>query len=243
MKLGGLIIAVTLIGSACADDDHSAITVLAASSLTDVFDDLIEEFNRTDSGAGVNVRLVLGGSSSLATQLEEGAPGDAVATADSVTMARIVAAERVVGEPRVFATNTLVIAVEAGNPLEIRSLNDIANDEILVALCAPQVPCGALSEQLLAANDVVIDPVTLEPNVRSVLTKVNLGEVDAGLVYRTDTNNSAVAVIEPAVAAQFTNDYPIATLTDNPLAEAFVDFILSAEAAEILTTAGFGPGQ
>ncbi len=229
-----------VITAACSSSGDATITVLAASSLTEVFDELIDEFNATAAGDGVKVSLVLGGSSSLATQLEEGAPGDVVATADTITMARIVATERVVDDVRVFATNSLVLAVEPGNPLGIHGLADLAKDNVLVALCAPQVPCGALTGRLLSAENLVIEPATLEPSVRAVLTKVDLGEVDAALVYRTDVNHSDVVVIEPERARQFTNDYPIAALSEDVASLAFVDFVLSSDAADILASAGFG---
>ncbi len=234
--------AVAVLATGCGAEGADTLTVLAASSLTDVFAEVIAAFEATDAGREVDVSLVLGGSSALATQLEEGAPGDVVATASPLTMDRVVAAGRVEGEPTVFARNSLVIAVEPGNPLGIAGLDDLATGGVLVAHCAPQVPCGSLATELLDASGVVLDPASLEPNVRSVLTKVALGEVDAGLVYRTDAA-ADVQVIEPPQARSFTTEYQIARLSDAPAAVAFVAFVQSETGRQILAEAGFAVAQ
>lgn len=238
-RLAVLAAAALAAGACSAGGGGDAITVLAASSLTDVFEEMIAAFEETDGARGVEVGLVLGGSSALATQLEEGAPGDVVATASPSTMERVVRAGRVRGEPVVFARNSLVIAVERSNPRGIDGLDDLRADGLLVARCAPQVPCGALADELLAAAGVDLQPASLEPNVRSVLTKVSLGEVDAGLVYRTDVTSAPVDAVEPRGARAFTTAYQIARLGDDPAAAAFVDFVLSAEGQAILAAAGF----
>ncbi len=238
-RLAVLAAAALAAGACSAGGGGDAITVLAASSLTDVFEEMIAAFEETDGARGVEVGLVLGGSSALATQLEEGAPGDVVATASPSTMERVVRAGRVRGEPVVFARNSLVIAVERSNPRGIDGLDDLRADGLLVARCAPQVPCGALADELLAAAGVDLQPASLEPNVRSVLTKVSLGEVDAGLVYRTDVTSAPVDAVEPPGARAFTTAYQIARLGDDPAAAAFVDFVLSAEGQAILAAAGF----
>lgn len=238
-RLAVLAAAALAAGACSAGGGGDAITVLAASSLTDVFEEMIAAFEETDGARGVEVGLVLGGSSALATQLEEGAPGDVVATASPSTMERVVRAGRVRGEPVVFARNSLVIAVERSNPRGIDGLDDLGADGLLVARCAPQVPCGALADELLAAAGVDLQPASLEPNVRSVLTKVSLGEVDAGLVYRTDVTSAPVDAVEPRGARAFTTAYQIARLGDDPAAAAFVDFVLSADGQAILAAAGF----
>ncbi len=238
-RLAVLAAAALAAGACSAGGGGDAITVLAASSLTDVFEEMIAAFEETDGARGVEVGLVLGGSSALATQLEEGAPGDVVATASPSTMERVVRAGRVRGEPVVFARNSLVIAVERSNPRGIDGLDDLRADGLLVARCAPQVPCGALADEVLAAAGVDLQPASLEPNVRSVLTKVSLGEVDAGLVYRTDVTSAPVDAVEPRGARAFTTAYQIARLGDDPAAAAFVDFVLSADGQAILAAAGF----
>ena len=239
-------VAVAMTGCAmlasCGTGDDAALTVMAASSLTDAFDELATAFEATDAGAEVDIQLVVAGSSRLATQLEEGAPGDVVATADQLTMARIVATGRVRGEPAVFASNTMVVARHPGT-MEIDDLADLADPDILVAMCAEQVPCGALAQDVLAAGAVTLEPTTREPNVRSVLTRVVLGEVDAGFVYTTDARGAGtdVEVYVPPEADGLTNPYPIATLSDDPAALAFFDFVLT-DGQEILADYGFLSG-
>lgn len=228
--------------ASCGAGDAASIRVLAASSLTDAFDALAQEFEQTGAGTDTGVELVFAGSSALATQLEEGAPADVVATADGSTMERIVLSGRAVAAPVEFARNSLVIAVTPAAALQVRSLADLARDDLLVALCAPQVPCGRLSEQLLERSGLQVDPVSREPNVRAVLTKVVLGEVDAGLVYATDLvgvpPSEAVAVV-PEGATTLTTTYPIAQLSEAPAAQAFVDFVRSPDGRRILERFGF----
>lgn len=233
--------AVALAASACGGDGTPTVTVLAASSLTDAFELMAEEFELSEAGAGTDIQLVFAGSSALATQIEEGAPADVVATADEVTMARIVDSRPPVREPAVFAENSLVIAVFPGATPPISSLESLAAPGVLVATCAPQVPCGSLTERLLSERAVVLEPISREPNVRSVLTKVLLGEVDAGLVYASDVigiDRDEVVVVTPTGAGDVTTRYPIAVLTDLPAAHAFTEFVLGDEGRR--TLAGFG---
>lgn len=234
------LIAIVLIavGPACGGTEDEKLRVFAASSLTDVFTDMVDAFARTDAGSDISVQLFTAGSSSLVAQVNEGAPADVLATASLDAMDLVDG----VDASTTFARNSLVIAVERSNPRNIEALEDLADDKLLVALCAPVVPCGALSEQLLGASGVSVEADTLEPNVRSVATKVGLGEVDAGLVYRTDADAAPIAVIEPAGAGAFTTSYPIATLTESAAGKSFVEFVQSPDGAAILAAAGFlGP--
>ncbi len=213
------------------------LTVFAAASLAGAFDAIGEAF--TDENPGVTFRPVYDGSSTLVTQLGEGASADVFASADEANMDRL---QDAVVAPALFASNTLVIAVPEGNPGEVDTLADLA--DVTTVLCAPEVPCGAASARLLADAGVTIDPASLEQNVTAVLTKVAAGEADAGLVYATDTvGRDDVEVIVPDGAEEVVNHYPIAVLADAPnpaAAEAFVAFVLSDEGRRILSDAGFG---
>jgi molybdate transport system substrate-binding protein len=145
----------------------------------------------------------------------------------------------------VFATNTLALVVPAGDPGDVSGLEDLARAELRVALCDESVPCGAASATLLDAEGVAAQPDTLESDVKAVLTKVSLGEVDAGLVYRTDVlaAGDAVEGIEVPAAASVVNRYPIAALADaadRDAAAAFVAFATGADARELLDRLGFG---
>lgn len=225
---------------ACGGSDSQSIRVLAASSLTDAFAELASAFEASDDGVDISVELVVAGSSSLATQVTEGAPADVVATADEATMARIVDSGRTVGEPAVFAENSLVLAVSPDAADRITGLDDLPG--ALVATCAPQVPCGQLALRLLDASGVRLEPTTEEPNVRSVLTKVLLGEVDAGLVYATDVrgvSSDDLLVVIPPEAPEITTRYPVVAISDDPVAAAFVEFVTSADGARILDRYGF----
>src|SRR5690606_34627954 len=146
--------------------------------------------------------------------------------------------------PATFARNRLQIAVPAGNPAGVGELKELAGPEVKVALCAEQVPCGAAAAKALDAAGVQVRPVTLEQDVRATLTKVELGEVDAALVYRTDViaSGGKVRGIDFPEADQAVNDYPIATLVKAPAGDAaqrFVDLVLSRRGRDVLAKAGF----
>lgn len=223
-----------------ADDALTgSLTVAAAASLTAPFAELAAEF--AAEHLGVQVRpLILDGSSTLATQLREGAPFDVFASANEATMQQV--ADLVV-DPRLFATNTLQLAVASGNPLGIRGLDDLVGLDVVV--CATRVPCGEAAHQLLTANRVSITPVSEEQNVSAVLTKVRAGEADAGLVYVTDIIEAAGTVtgIDVGGAGVVVNRYPIAAVAESAnsdAAAAFVDFVLSQRGRLVLSGYGFG---
>jgi molybdate transport system substrate-binding protein len=190
------------------------------------------------------VALSFGGSSTLATQVVQGAPADVLVTASEETMAPVVGADLVAGTPRVVATNVLELAVPRGNPAGVRGLADLADPDLRIALCAPQVPCGAVSRELLDRAGVTAAPDTLEQDVRAVLTKVELGEVDAGLVYATDVRAAGDAVqgIELPEASRVPTAYPVAVLAGAPhprAAAAFADLLASEQGRAALRDAGF----
>ncbi|WP_182526005.1 molybdate ABC transporter substrate-binding protein [Nocardioides dongkuii] len=225
-------------------DGERTLTVYAAASLTEPFEQLAEQFAATHDG--VDVELSLGGSADLVTQLQEGARADVLATADTATMDRLVADGLAAGEPRTFATNTLEIAVPAGNPAGVRSLEDLDGDRGLdLVVCAPEVPCGAAALALAELGGVTLAPVSEEQSVTDVLAKVAAGEADAGLVYVTDvaTAGDDVEGIAVPEAAEVINDYPVVALADSDepaLAEEFVDLVLGDTGRAALAAAGFG---
>jgi molybdate transport system substrate-binding protein len=206
--------------SGCAPVQRETITVFAAASLSGSFDEIAEAFEAENPGSDVVFNF--GGSSALSTQIAQGASADVFASASQ----RLLSGQ-------FFATNRLEIAVAAG--AEITGLDDFGDPSKLIALCAVEVPCGSAAEALLRENGVSPSVDTYEQDVKAVLTKVELGEVDAGLVYVTDVIESGVDSI-PVDSAPVA--YPIKAYTEK--GAAFVDFVLSPAGQAILTKAGFG---
>jgi len=218
------------------------LTVFAGASLTDVFTELAELF--TADNPDVEVTFNFGPSSGLATQINQGAPADVFASANTSQMDVVTEAGSAVGEPTVFTENVLQIAVPAGNPANIADLADFANPVLTLAICAPQVPCGAAAETVFAAAGITPSVDSLEEDVRAALTKVELGEVDAALVYVTDViaAGDSVEGIDFPETEEAVNAYPIVTLAAAPnpdAAQAWIEFILSDVSAAALETAGF----
>ncbi|MFD0398172.1 molybdate ABC transporter substrate-binding protein [Kitasatospora sp. NPDC127121] len=218
------------------------ITVFAAASLKETFTDLGKKFE--DANPGAKVKFNFGGSSSLATSINSGAPADVFAAASPATMKTVTDAGGASGDPKTFVKNTLTIAVPKGNPKHVAGLNDLTASGVKVALCAKEVPCGAAALTALKAANVNLTPVTLEQDVKGALTKVELGEVDASLVYKTDVKADAGKIdsVDFPEADKAVNDYPIAALAKAPNkdgAAAFVAYIQSPEAKQVLTAAGF----
>ncbi len=216
----------------------AGITVAAAASLTDAFTELVAAF-------GAPVELDFGPSSSLREQLLAGAPADVFAPADRSSMDAVVAAG-VASDPRDFATNQLQIVVPAGNRAGVSGLADFADAGRLLGLCAEEVPCGRFARQAL--SNAGVNPVvdTNEPDVRALLTKVEAGELDAGIVYRSDVlaAGDTVEGVDLPADAGVTTSYPIATLAGSHHpddAAAFVAYVLSDEGRAILAAHGFGP--
>lgn len=217
------------------------ITVLAAASLTESFTTLGKQFEAAHPG--VKVTLSFGASSALATQVTSGAPADVFASASAKNMDAVVAAKAAT-DPKTFAENVMQIAVPPGNPGNVTGIDSLASADVKTALCQEQVPCGSTAAKVFTNAKLTVEPVTLEPDVKSVLSKVTLGEVDAGVVYVTDVlaAGDKVRGIEIPAGVNASTSYPIATLSEsaNPAtAKAFVDYVLSAEGAKVLTAAGF----
>jgi molybdate transport system substrate-binding protein len=228
-----------------ADTSSGAITVLAAASLTEAFTQIGKDFEAKNAGS--TVTFSFGSSATLATQIVQGAPADVFAAASPATMKTVTAAGAA-DTPTDFVSNTLQIAVPRGNPHKITGLNDFGDESRRIAVCAPQVPCGAAAVKVFASAKIVPMPDTLEQDVKATLQKVASDEVDAALVYKTDvlTAGDKVDGIEFPEAQEAINTYPIATLKEsrNPaVAKAFVDYVLSPEGQAVLDKAGFAkPG-
>lgn len=219
------------------------LTVFAAASLGGAFDELAARFEHGHPQTDVRP-ITYDGSSTLATQLIEGARADVFASADIATMSTVVEAG-LISEWQPFTSNVMQIAVAPGNPKGISGLRSLTAPELLVVTCAEPVPCGAVSQQLLRAAGVAITPVSEEQTVSAVLTKVKRGEADAGLVYETDVAAAAGAVEGVVIdgAEEFRTHYSIAQLTSAPdpaAATAFIEFVLSPEGQGVLAHYGFG---
>jgi molybdate transport system substrate-binding protein len=214
------------------------LTVFAAASLKDSFTNLGKQFEAAHPA--VKVTFSFAASSALAAQITSGAPADVFASASTKNMDQVVAA----APPKVFAKNVMEIAVPPSNPGEVTALNSLASPSVKTALCQPQVPCGATAAKVFTNAKITVKPVTLEPDVKAVLSKVQLGEVDAGVVYVTDVLAAGAKVkgVEIPADVNASTSYPIAALTKsaNPgAASAFVDYVLSPTGESVLTAAGF----
>jgi molybdate transport system substrate-binding protein len=235
-------VSLLLAGAACAVPGNE-VRVSAAASLSDAFAQVESAFEAANPG--VDVILNLGSSAALREQIIEGAPVDVYASANVSNMEQVVAAGGVAGTPAVFATNKLQIAVPAGNPGGVTGLEDFASDELLIGLCAVGVPCGDFARQILRKAGVSASIDTSEPDVRALLTKIEEGELDAGITYLTDvlSTDGAVDGVDIPDEVNVVAEYPVAVLAgaSNPgAAEAFVAFVLSEQGRAILAEHGFG---
>lgn len=206
-----------------------AITVFAASSLTAAYTAIGKDFQKLHPGT--MVKLSFGGSSTLVTQIQQGAIGDVFASADQPNMQKAVDAGLVAGSPSTFARNRLEIVVAVGNPKHIAGLSDLAQSGLVVVLCAAAVPCGRYATQALQKAGVTVKPASLETDVKAVVSKVALGEADAGIVYVTDVKAGGATVqgVQIPSAQNVVAEYPVAVLKDSqnaPLAKAFISYLL-----------------
>jgi molybdate transport system substrate-binding protein len=259
LRLLAVVSVPALVFAACGDDDdddagsttteapaeepavEGGITVFAAASLTDAFTELGTTFESENPDASVEFNF--GASSALREQILAGAPADVFASANPSNMDQVVDAGAA-GDPRDFVTNVLEIAVPAGNGAGVTGLDDFANADLLIGLCAEEVPCGEFGREALGNAGVTPSIDTNEPDVRSLLTKVEAGDLDAGIVYVTDVMAAGDSVEGVEIPADDNVDatYPIAALTDaaSPdTADVFVEFVLSDEGQDILESYGF----
>ncbi|WP_407317115.1 molybdate ABC transporter substrate-binding protein [Isoptericola halotolerans] len=243
--------AAALTGCTTGESDDTTLTVYAAASLSEAFELIAADFEAAHEG--VDVRLNVGGSAGLVAQVQQGAPADVLATADTRTMDALVA-DDLVGTPRAFATNTLQIAVPPGNPADVMGLADLVDPALHLVVCAPEVPCGAATTAVAARAGLVLRPASEEQSVTDVLGKVSSGEADAGLVYVTDVARAGDQVegIAFPEADAAVNTYPIAaidrtgrtgrtgrTADQAELAQAFVDSVLADGGRATLADIGF----
>jgi molybdate transport system substrate-binding protein len=218
------------------------LTVVAAASLTDAFGEIARAFEAENTG--VDVALSFDGSAKLATAIIEGAPADLFASADDANLAKVADEGLTGGESVVFATNVLQIVVPEGNPLAIETVEDLTSSDVTLSLCGPEVPCGTYAAQAFDAAGLGVPPAGDQESVKGVLTQVQLGEADAGIVYLTDVLAAeGVEGIDLAADQQVEATYPAAVLADasNPgAAAAFLAFLTGDEARSILEDFGFG---
>ncbi len=243
------------LGASCGSDDSDSgatdpttgavsgdVTVFAAASLTAAFTEIGDAFMVENPDA--NVTFNFAASSELVTQIGEGAPADVFASADSSNMTKFTDAGSNASEPVVFATNLAEIIVGPGNPTGITGIADLVNPDLIVVLCAPEVPCGKYAATIFENAGLTVTPKSLEENVKAVVTKVTLGEADAGIVYATDVTAAGTDAegVEIPADINVVAEYPIAVTQEAPNAEgaqAFIDFVNSEQGQKILASYGF----
>lgn len=237
--------------AACGGEDDGGdgaglsgtVTVLAAASLTEAFEQLGGDFEAEHPA--VDVEFSFAASSELVVQIQQGAPADVFASADESNMEKVVDSGDVTARPAIFTRNRLAIAVEEDNPRDIRGLKDLDEPGLVVVLCAQQVPCGKFADEALAKAGVSVTPASRAENVKAALTPVALGEADAAIVYVTDVQASTdVEGVEIPDDQNVIAAYPIALLAEadnNQVARAFVRFVRSAEGQRVLRDLGFLP--
>jgi molybdate transport system substrate-binding protein len=230
-------------GSDGTASERTTITVFAAASLKSSFTEIGAAFEKANPG--VTVTFNFAGSSDLVAQIQQGAPADVFASADTANMDKATDDDLVAGSPTDFATNTLEIATPPDNPADVDSIDDLADPDVKVVLCAPEVPCGAAAVGVEKAAGITISPVSEEQSVTDVLGKVVSGEADAGLVYVTDVKaaGDTVGGVTFPESSSVVNTYPIAPLSGSKhadVAKAFADFVAGDRGRAVLTAAGFG---
>lgn len=253
-RILGLLVAALMVAggaSACGRSDSgggggsgskTTLTVFAAASLTSTFQKIGDKFE--DEHPGVKVEFSFGGSSDLVSQIQQGAPADVFASADTANMDKLTAANLQAGDPKNFASNTLEIATPPDNPAGIASFADLAKPGVKVVVCAPEVPCGAAAVKMESVTGVTLKPVSEEESVTDVLGKVSSGEADAGLVYVTDVAAAGDKVkgVPFPESNKVVNTYPIVALKDSKhsdIAQEFVDTVTGETGQSILAAAGF----
>ncbi|GGZ00432.1 molybdate-binding protein [Streptomyces olivaceoviridis] len=229
-------------GTSTSPKLSGTVTVFAAASLKESFTALGKEFEKQHPGTKVDFNF--GGSDTLAANITGGAPADVFAAASPKTMAVVTDEKDTAGTPVTFVRNQLEIATVPGNPHKVASLKDLTKAGLKVVLCDRTVPCGAAAQKALDASGLKLTPVSYEQDVKGALTKVELKEADAAVVYKTDVRAAGDRVegVEFPESARAVNDYPIALLKNAPnteAAKAFIALVRSAEGQKVLSEAGF----
>jgi molybdate transport system substrate-binding protein len=217
------------------------ITVFAAASLMQTFTKIGQQFEAAHKGD--TVKFSFGPSSGLAAQITSGAPADVFASAAPANMQQVVS-KGDASNPQNFAKNTMEVAVPPNNPAKVTSVKDLAKSSVKVALCQPQVPCGVVAAQVFKNAGITVKPVTLETDVDSVVTQVETGNVDAGMVYVTNVLSEGTKLKGITIPANVNAStlYPIATIKSSKhasIAKEFVDYVLSPAGQQVLTAGGF----
>jgi molybdate transport system substrate-binding protein len=250
-RAAGLLLPVTVVAAVACGSSSAAggeitgtVSVFAAASLTDAFNALGQAFHQANGEA--TVRFNFAGTPTLVTQIEQGASADVLASADTTNMDRLKADGFIAGTPDVFAHNQLEIVVGPGNPKGIHSLADLAKPGVIYISEAATVPAGKYSVQALQKAGVKVTPKSLETDVKSVVSKVELGEADAGIVYTTDVIAARGRVQGIPIPDQYNvvATYPIAEVkgaANGSGAHAFIDFVLSHTGQATLASFGFQP--
>lgn len=247
-----LLLGLALLAVACSSTSglHSpdpepsgSLSVAAAASLTAAFTAMEAAFE--EAHPDVAVTISYGSSSTLAQQINEGAPFDVFAAADEANMTKVERTGGIGGTATIFATNTLQIIVPKGNPANIRAVSDLARPGVTFVTCGPNVPIGAYTVEVLRRAGVVVTPASLEPDVKGIVAKVTSGEADAGIVYATDVTATRGAGEGIDIPSTFNvvARYPIATLSDSrnrDTAVAWIAFVTGTRGRQILTDLGFG---
>lgn len=233
-----------LLGTACgseAGDRGHRITVFAAASLTDAFDAIGTAFHEDHPDVTVEFNYLA--SSDLAAQIEQGAPADVFASADEANMQRVVEKNPTIGTPEVFAHNDLSIIVPPGNPAGIQGLQDLGDADLVISICNEECPAGRYAREVFSRARVDVEADSLESEVKAVVTRVVVGEADAGIVYTTDVTaaGSSVERIPIPRGDNVVATYPVVAIDDSPAAGAFVDFVLSSKGQRILKRYDFLP--
>lgn len=218
--------------------EEQTLTVLAAASLTDVLGEVARDFEADHEG--VKVETSFGASSTLVQQVEQGAPADVLALAGTAPLEKLSDTHRA-GEVATFATNSLQLAVPQDNPGQVKGVDDLDRDGLRLVVCAEEVPCGSAAAKLFEKLAITPTVASYEPDVRATLTKVELGEADVGIVYRTDVAGAGDRVLGIDIPddVNVINTYPILAVSDRVLAQAFVDEVMSARGQRHLADAGF----
>ena len=231
-------------GCASSDDTTTSLRIAATSSLTEVFNDIGEQFMQDNPD--ITIAFNFASSSDLALQISQGLPADVFASADVKNMAKVTDAGLLHGQPITFATNSLEIVVEKGNPLFIDSLAQLATPGLLFVTCPIEVPIGGYTAEVLRNAGVTVTVASLEENVKGILTKVALGEADAGIVYRTDILAAGNSVTGVPIADNINVNplYVVGVLQDSRNQDAsqrFIIFLNSEQGQNIFSQFGFGP--